>query len=129
MLTGYPMLDQFQGTATAVYLLDLCIRIGLSVRVIKRRLPVGAALAWLSVILILPLTGAVLYLLFGEYRVGRGRKRRAAQLEVDCQKRFPQFYSTSAAGDRESTAGGETLARVAEALLGALPLPGNRLEL
>ena len=46
MLTGYPMLDQFQGTATAVYLLDLCIRIGLSVRVIKRRLPVGVALAW-----------------------------------------------------------------------------------
>jgi hypothetical protein len=49
------MLDQIQWTATAVYLLDLSIRIGLSVRVIKRRLPVGVALAWLSVILILPL--------------------------------------------------------------------------
>jgi hypothetical protein len=100
-----------------------------SVRVIKRRLPVGVALAWLSVILILPLAGAVLYLLFGEYRLGRGRRRRAAQLAVDCQKRFPHFYSTGAAGDRVSAAGGEAVARVAEALLGAPPLPGNRLEL
>ena len=123
------MLDQIHGTATAVYLLDLCIRIGLSVRVIKRRLAVGVALAWLSVILILPLAGAVLYLLFGEYRLGRGRTRRAAQLAVDCQRRFPQFYSTGAAGDSVPTAGGEALARVAEALLGAPPLPGNRLEL
>jgi cardiolipin synthase len=123
------MLDQMHWTATAVYLLDLCIRIGLSVRVIKRRLPVGVALAWLSVILILPLAGAVLYLLFGEYRLGRGRTRRAPQLAVECQKRFPQFYSTGAAGDSVPTAGGEALARVAEALLGAPPLPGNRLEL
>ena len=58
-LRGCPMLDQLHWTATAAYLLDLCIRIGLSVRVIKRRLPVGVALAWLSVILILPLAGAV----------------------------------------------------------------------
>jgi cardiolipin synthase len=123
------MLDQFHETATAIYLLDLCIRIGLSVRVIKRRLPVGVALAWLSVILILPLAGAVLYLLLGEYRLGRGRRRRAVQLAVDCQKRFPQFYSTSAAGGSVSTAGGESVARVAQALLGAPPLPGNRLEL
>jgi cardiolipin synthase len=123
------MLDQIHWTATAVYLLDLGIRIGLSVRVIKRRLPVGVALAWLSVILILPMAGAVLYLLLGEYRLGRGRRRRTAQLGEDCQKRFPQFYSAGAAGDSASAAGGEPLARVAEALLGAPPLPGNRLEL
>src|SRR6516164_337894 len=55
--------------------------------------------------------------------------RRAAQLAVDCQKRFPQFYSTGAAGDSVATAGGETVVRVAQALLGAPPLPGNRLEL
>ena len=123
------MLDQIHGMATAVYLLDLCIRIGLSVRVIKRRLPVGVALAWLALILILPLAGAVLYLLFGEYRLGRGRKRRSAQLAVDCQERLPQFYATGAAGDRVSALGGEAVARVAEAQLGAPPLPGNRLEL
>jgi cardiolipin synthase len=123
------MLDQFHGTATAIYILDLCIRIGFSVRVVKRRLPVGVALAWLSVILILPLAGAVLYLLFGEYRLGRGRRRRAAQLAADCQKHFPRFYSAGAAGESVSATGGEALARIAESLLGAPPLPGNRLEL
>src|SRR5262245_19811476 len=122
MLPRYPMLDQIPWMATAVFVLDLCIRIGLSVRVIKRRLPVGVALAWLSVILILPLAGAGLYLPFGEYRLGRGRTRREAQLATDCRKRFPQFYSTGAAGDSVSTAGGEAVARVAEALLGAQPL-------
>jgi cardiolipin synthase len=123
------MLDQIHRTTTAVYLLDLCIRIGLSVWIIKRRLPVGVALAWLSVILILPLAGAVLYLVFGEYRLGRRRTRRAAQLMVECQKRFPQYYSAGAPGDRVSAAGGEALARVAEALLGVPPLPGNQLKL
>jgi cardiolipin synthase len=123
------MLDQIHGTATAVLLLDLCIRIGLSVRVIKRRLPVGVALAWLGVILILPLVGAGLYLLLGEYRLGRTRARRAPHLALDCQKRFPQYFSTGAAGDGVTTMGGEALARVAQALLGAPPLPGNRLEL
>src|SRR6516162_7681758 len=107
------MLEQIHWTATAVYLLDLCLRISLTVRVIKRRLPAGV----------------VLYLLLGEYRLGRGRTRRAAQLAVDCRKHFPQFYSTGAAGDSVSTAGSEALARVAEVLLGAPPLPGNRLEL
>jgi cardiolipin synthase len=123
------MLDQIHWTTTAVYLLDLCIRLGLSVRVIKRRLPVGVALGWLSVILILPLAGAVLYLVFGEYRLGRRRTRRAAQLAVDCQKRFPQYYSIGTASEKVPTAGGEALARVAEALLGVPPLPGNQLEL
>src|SRR5215470_2016632 len=105
------MLHQIHWTATAIYILDLCIRIGLSIRVIKRRLPVGVALAWLSVILILPLAGAVLYLLFGEYRLGRGRRGRAAELAVDCQKRFPQFHATGAGGEGVSTAGGEAVAR------------------
>jgi cardiolipin synthase len=123
------MLDQIHWTATTVYVLDLCIRIGLSVRVIKRRLPVGVALAWLSLILIVPLVGAALYLLLGEYRLGRRRTRRAAELATDCEKRFPRFYSTGAAGEDLPATGSESLARVAEALLGAPPLPGNRLEL
>jgi hypothetical protein len=67
------MFEQLHGTATALFLLDLCIRIGLSVRIIKRRLPVGVALAWLSVILILPLAGAA-----AEHRRWPPRQRRAA---------------------------------------------------
>jgi len=49
----------------AAFLLDLIIRVGPSLRVITRRLPVGASLAWLAVTLILPFAGALLYLLLG----------------------------------------------------------------
>jgi cardiolipin synthase len=64
--------------STLIFLTDLVIRVGLSVRVIRRRLPVGSALAWLAVILIFPLAGALLYLLVGEYRLGPRRARRIA---------------------------------------------------
>ena len=61
--------------AHAVFLADIAIRLGLSLRVIHRRLPVGVSLAWLAVILIFPFAGAGLYLLLGEYRLGRRRVR------------------------------------------------------
>ena len=59
---------------------DVLIRVGLSARVIMRRRPVGATLAWLSVILIFPIAGAVVYLLFGELRLGRQRAERAERI-------------------------------------------------
>jgi len=64
--------------ANLVFLADWIIRIGLSVRVVMRRLPVGVSLAWLAIILIFPFGGAVLYLLLGEYLLGRRRMRHPA---------------------------------------------------
>jgi cardiolipin synthase len=113
----------------AVYVADLLIRVGLSVRVIMRRLPVGVALAWLAIILIFPFIGAVLYLLLGEYRLGRARARRAASYREACRARS----SPAPAAERVDLAalgpGGAALARLAESVLGAAVLPGNRLEL
>ena len=65
-----------------VLLADLLIRIGLSVRVIMRRLPVGVAMAWLVIILLFPFGGAVVYLLIGELRLGSRRAERAARSPV-----------------------------------------------
>ena len=44
-------------TALVVLVADLLIRVGLSVRVIMRRRPVGVSLAWLTIILIFPFAG------------------------------------------------------------------------
>ena len=55
---------------TLAFVLDLVIRIGLSIRVIMRRRPVGVSLAWLSIILIFPFGGALIYLAIGETRLG-----------------------------------------------------------
>ncbi|MFO7761091.1 MAG: cardiolipin synthase [Desulfobia sp.] len=71
MLTLHPWIT------TLLYLADLAIRLGLSIRVIMRKRPYGESLAWLVVILTLPLVGALAYLLFGENRLGDIRAERA----------------------------------------------------
>lgn len=72
-------MDNFYWILTAsVFLGDLAIRIGLSLRVIMRKRAASVSLAWLVVILLLPFAGAVVYLLFGENRIGERRSRRAA---------------------------------------------------
>jgi cardiolipin synthase len=113
-------------TTTAVFLLDLFLRVGLSVRVIKRRLPVGVALAWLAIILILPFVGAVLYLLVGEYRLGR---RRSRELERMCQERSSQVNPNRQTDWSGLGTGATMVARVAEWAVGCCPLPGNQLKL
>lgn len=48
-----------------------------TVRVIAKRKPVSVTLAWLLVIFIVPILGAVLYLLLGDLNLGRKRASRA----------------------------------------------------
>lgn len=62
--------------ATTIFIIDWMIRIGLSLRVVMRRKPVGTSLSWIGVILLLPIAGAVLYVMFGGTRVGRLRSER-----------------------------------------------------
>ena len=61
---------------SSIFIADLAIRIGLSARVIMRKRAASVSFAWLVVILLLPLAGAVIYLLFGENRLGERRAKR-----------------------------------------------------
>lgn len=113
----------------AFVIADWVTRIGLSVRVIMRRLPVGVSLAWLAVILVFPYLGALLYLLFGELRLGRRRERRAEAIR---HARQPQHARLAPHGRIDWSLRGaecESLSRIAERLLGNPPLGGNSLEL
>lgn len=65
--------------STFILIAHWIIIIGLPIRVIKRRPPVGVSIAWLAVIFSVPFVGAGVYLLFGEKRLGR---RRAAGINV-----------------------------------------------
>lgn len=58
-------------------LVDLFIRVGLSVRVIMRKRSYGVTIAWLIVILLIPFVGAIFYLLFGENRLPEKRMAKA----------------------------------------------------
>ncbi|MBW1749855.1 MAG: PLDc N-terminal domain-containing protein, partial [Deltaproteobacteria bacterium] len=44
---------------TSIFIADLAIRIGLSLRVIMRKRAASVSLAWLVVILLLPFAGAI----------------------------------------------------------------------
>jgi cardiolipin synthase len=111
-----------------VFLADLLIRIGLSVRVILRRLPVGVSLAWLAIILVFPFAGSILYLLFGEPRLGRRRTQRAAQRQA-VRARLPKVPESLRAPFESLRTESAAVARLAEATLGAVALAGNQLTL
>ncbi len=116
-------------TVHLIFLTDLIIRLGLCVRVIMRRLPVGVALAWLTIVLVFPFVGAVFYLLVGEYRLGRVRGRRSVLYE-ERRKLQPKPGPGAAAVDIASLGrGAAALARLARTHFGAEPLAGHRLEL
>ncbi len=108
---------------------DLAIRIGLSLRIIMRRIPVGVSLAWLTIVLIVPLFGAVLYLLLGEMRLGGRRARRAETIHEPYIEWLENLHGRHP--DVHSIVGGdfEPLARLADTVTGIPPLPGNALQL
>lgn len=58
----------------------------ISFRVIMRKPPVGVALAWLFLVVAVPLAGGGFYLLVGERRVGQRRARKIARLRIDYQR-------------------------------------------
>lgn len=114
---------------TLLVLAHWFVVLGLSLRVIHRRSPVGVSVAWIAVMFMMPLVGAVMYLMIGERRLGR---RRAA-LRVSCEDALEQWQrgliAASSGGQlHESDTGGQ-LPRLAQSLLGLPPQPGNRLEL
>lgn len=116
-------------TTTLIFAADLVIRLGLSVRVIMRRLPVGVSLAWLFIVLEFPFVGVALYLLFGEVRLGHRRARRAEVLHGPYEEWLAELRQRSAPHWPDDAAGGKSLAQLAECEAGIPALPGNRVEL
>jgi cardiolipin synthase len=63
---------------TSIFLAELTLRIGLSIRIIMRKQVVSVTFSWLVVILMIPFLGAIIYLLLSENRLGERRVKRAA---------------------------------------------------
>ena len=116
-------------TITAIFFADLAIRIGLSVRVVMRRRPVGVSLAWLFVILVFPFAGAAIYLLIGELRIGRRRTERARELEVPYALWIGELSEAFAVDWSAHSEAAALLARLAQSATRVPALPGNELEL
>jgi hypothetical protein len=59
-------MDNISGVAFGAFLVHSLLVLGLSVRVIMRRRPVGILLAWMALILSVPVLGMLAYLVLGE---------------------------------------------------------------
>ena len=116
-------------TSIVIAILHWSIVVVLSLRVMVRRRPIGVSLAWLVVIYSVPFAGAVLYLMFGENRLGRQRAERAEAILVTVRSwlRGVRERGGSVSLDAKSPAG--SVSRHAEASLGIPPLGGQRLTL
>ena len=99
----------------------------LSVRVIMRRIPIGFSMAWLAVIFSVPFIGAVLYLFFGEKRLGRRRTARIARVLHDVTEWQKDLRGQEELLPVASKSG--LLDRHAERILGYPALAGNELDL
>jgi cardiolipin synthase A/B len=112
--------------ATALYLLDLAIKLFALGFVPKNRRP-SSGMAWLLVIMLIPVLGFVFFLCLGQTRIGRRRNEQQAEVNAIVAERSAQVPTL--VGDFP---GPEYVASVAtlNRHLGAQPVtPGNGVDL
>lgn len=117
-------------TPVAIFIADWCLRLGTACAVLlRRRREPSVSLAWLAVVLSLPVVGAVAYLMLGETRLGR--RRLARYREIVRQIESPDVRAPHSAESRHHNLRGsdEQLALLAESVGGCVPLAGNTLNL
>ncbi len=119
------------GSAIAALVLaaDFVIRIGLSIRIIMRRRPVGVSLAWLTVVLLVPIFGAGVYLLFGELRLSQRRRKINKLIDSPVQIWLSSVVSRYGETIRSLDEWSQPVARLTTAAVGLPPVPGNSLEM
>ena len=76
-------MDFIMHPSTVIVIVHALIVIGITVRVVMNRPATGVALAWLFIVVTLPYAGALIYLLIGERRIGRGRAQGIGTLRSE----------------------------------------------
>ena len=95
---------------------------------LRPRVRQPSSLAWILVIVVLPVAGIVLYLVVGEVRTGSRRKRRHRTIQRNIRAVVRKAWSTSS-GDTVVPWGTESIARLARLGDETRPRQGNRLTL
>lgn len=80
-------------------LIHLVIALVLSLRVLYRRLQVNSALAWIAVLVAMPIAGPVLYVLFGDPTLGQRRLRLGHRIRSYYEKAYALARADSASLD------------------------------
>lgn len=115
--------------STTILVAHWLIVVGLSLRVVTRRSPVGVSVAWMAVMFAVPFVGAGVYLLFGEKRLGRRRGKRMTERLAEVRGWQVSLEPTCRAAGVGHDPRTEPLERLAERVFGFPVQAGNRLEL
>ena len=114
---------------SVAFAFDLTFRMGLCLRVVMRRLNVGTSLAWMTIIIVFPFAGGVLYLLLGEKHLGRRRAHRATLLHPAYRAWLEELCQRAHIDWKPEEDSAHALSQLTETVVGIPALPGNKLEL
>jgi cardiolipin synthase len=121
------MTEHPEWIAYLLYVTDLTIRIGLSLRILMRGNTVGVTFAWMTIVLALPYLGALIYLLIGEHRLGGHRTDRARSV-IDLSREWRRSLNEKFPGDAvELSDRFRPLNTQAHKIIGYPTQPGNAL--
>jgi cardiolipin synthase len=110
-------------------LVHLAVFVAVTLRVLARRNPPGVSMAWLLLVLLVPVAGLVLYVMIGERRLGRRWIERAEAERAAIARRFERLAADAVLDPADTGPVGEPVARLAQSL-GAIPvMRGHRVEL
>jgi cardiolipin synthase A/B len=122
-------MDNISGVAFGTFLVHAILVAGLSVRVIMRRRPVGVLLAWMAIILSVPVLGGLIYLVLGESRISGKYLKRGLSIH----RRYANWKQALCARATVDWTGispqAVALQNQARTVTGFPALQGNRLEL
>lgn len=113
----------------SLFALDWLIRFGLSLRVLMRRVPVSVTFAWITIILVVPIAGALLYLMFGETRLGVRRASRVRAIAGPFLESARRLAEQSGVGAEHADSRWTQIAREVQVVHGYPPLRGNRVDI
>jgi len=106
---------------------EFLFRLSIAALVILRRTRHSSTLAWVVVIMVLPVVGALLYLLTGETRIGRRRSRRHDEIRERIQAICASHWAESRYPELSRQY--QPIATLAEGVGGTAPRGGNALSL
>ncbi|MGD9636947.1 MAG: cardiolipin synthase [Pirellulales bacterium] len=118
-----------QTTGSVILFVDFCVKIVIAIRVILQRRPTGETLAWIMVVFSMPVVGPLLYLMFGELRLGRRRAGRFTELTKPLMTWLHDIRQRSLVDWNSLEADYKPLAEMCERTIGVPALAGNRIDL
>jgi cardiolipin synthase len=112
-----------------VVVVELLFKLAFIGFVLMRRRPAAVTLAWVAVILALPLMGVILYLLVGEIRLGRRRIHKHREIVATIESSTPFVCASVQSVHHRINPAFSHIAVLAESAGGNEPLGGNDMRL